>query len=435
MPKERLRWGLATLFALTLNVAIGADDKATQIAEYDYPFDDPLVATVVGTPSDWQEKFPQKPPSEQLQLDALIKRSAPEVFWYQEGLRYSLAAQPHAAAMVFVIAGTGAGFDSAKMKVLESALYNDGFHVVSLSSPTYANFIVSASETGVPGHMSNDAADLYRAMIEIRNRHQAKLKISGYALTGYSLGAANAAYVAHLDEKEKEFDFQRVMLINPPVSLFNSVNLIDGLLAKNLSTDPASVDQFIGEVFDELAEIQQSDDPIDMSGDALYKVYNHAHPGDRALGALIGISFRTSSANMLFTADVVTDQGYLKPAGLTLGSADSLTSYLKASTRITFLEYFDEFFLPYYQKRDPQITRQNLLDSLSLKPLEAYLINASKVFMVTNRDDLILADGEVEYLESTFGARARIFPSGGHCGNLAHPVFLSHITDTMRLQQ
>ena len=39
---------------------------------------------------------------------------------------------------------------------------------------------------------------------------------------------------------------------------------------------------------------------------------------------------------------------------------------------------------------------------------------------MTNVDDFILAKGEVEFLRSTFGDRARIYPRGGHCGNLEY---------------
>jgi hypothetical protein len=35
-----------------------------------------------------------------------------------------------------------------------------------------------------------------------------------------------------------------------------------------------------------------------------------------------------------------------------------------------------------------------------------------------NADDIILAPGELEYLEQVFGDRAQIYPTGGHCGNM-----------------
>ena len=31
---------------------------------------------------------------------------------------------------------------------------------------------------------------------------------------------------------------------------------------------------------------------------------------------------------------------------------------------------------------------------------------------------LILAPGEIDYFREVFGSRARIYPTGGHCGNI-----------------
>ena len=39
---------------------------------------------------------------------------------------------------------------------------------------------------------------------------------------------------------------------------------------------------------------------------------------------------------------------------------------------------------------------------------------------MTNADEIILAPGELEYLRDVFGARAKIFPTGGHGGNLTY---------------
>jgi hypothetical protein len=61
------------------------------------------------------------------------------------------------------------------------------------------------------------------------------------------------------------------------------------------------------------------------------------------------------------------------------------------------------------------------LERLSLRRLEPYLQGADTVGLVHNADDIILAPGELQYLEGIFGARARVFPTGGHLGNLFHP--------------
>jgi hypothetical protein len=89
--------------------------------------------------------------------------------------------------------------------------------------------------------------------------------------------------------------------------------------------------------------------------------------------------------------------------------------------RTRFVDYFNDILLPHLQKDEPGLTRQTLLERLSLRKLEPYLRGADTVGLVTNADDIILGPDDLQYLEGVFGARARIFPTGGHLGNVFHP--------------
>ena len=64
--------------------------------------------------------------------------------------------------------------------------------------------------------------------------------------------------------------------------------------------------------------------------------------------------------------------------------------------------------------------------------IEDYLKSASKIGLVTNVDDLILAPGEVDYLKKVFQARAKIYPKGGHCGNMDHKDNVAYMIDFFR---
>ena len=88
------------------------------------------------------------------------------MFWYYaSGMPYTVLKQTRPRApLFFIIGGTGAGHDSAKSHGLANVLYQAGFHVVSLASPTHSSFIVTASEDSVPGQLEHDASDLYRVM-------------------------------------------------------------------------------------------------------------------------------------------------------------------------------------------------------------------------------------------------------------------------------
>ncbi len=102
------------------------------------------------------------------------------------------------------------------------------------------------------------------------------------------------------------------------------------------------------------------------------------------------------------------------------------------SNRVTFLDYFREMFYPFFQARYPGMTEQGLIANLSLATLEEYLRHTTKIGLLHNADDIILAAGELDYLKKVFGPRAKIYPRGGHCGNLAHRATLGFIVDFFR---
>ncbi len=396
---------------------------------YFYPFVDPYVATVIGTPRIYEAPLPETIPTKKLELTVFEDRVIPKVLWHQDTLKFSLVAQDREAPLIFIIAGTGAAHDSAKAKLMAAAFYQAGFHSIALSSPTHPNFIVTASTTSVPGRISQDAPDLYRVMRLAYEQVAERIEVSKFHLTGYSLGAWQAAFIAQLDEQEKVFDFDKVLLVNPPVSLYSSIRILDSLLEKNI---PGGVDNF-NAYFDQTLrgfyEVYQHGDFVKLDDEFLYRVWLDREPTEEALEALIGLAFRFSSTDMIFTADVMSDAGYLVPKGKPLTSSSSLTDYFKAGARVRFEEYLDQLYLPYYKARDPALTREDLIRESSFLSIEDYLLSAQKIGLVTNEDDIILAPGEIEYLEGLFGSRARIFPTGGHLGNMKTPRFVAHLID------
>ena len=210
---------------------------------YGYPIADPYAATVVGTPLELKaEPKPLRGAHiKRFKLNVFEDREKPDIFWYDKGLRTAVAYQKHKAPLIFLIAGTGASFDSPKNRGLARAFYKAGFHVAAISSPTHPNFIISASESSIPGHIVDDSRDLYRVMELLMEKVGDDIEVSDFYITGYSLGGAQAAFLSKLDEEKRAFNFKKVLLINPPVSLYNSVMRLDGMLAKNL---PGGVDNF-----------------------------------------------------------------------------------------------------------------------------------------------------------------------------------------------
>jgi len=116
---------------------------------YGYPFDDPFVATVVGTPEADRATFSIHVPTKRASLTVFKDRKVPDfLLFYEAKLRYSYAVQKKAAPLVFLIAGTGGSYTGGHISAQAKAFYAAGFHVVSLSSPTVPNFVVSVKDVG-----------------------------------------------------------------------------------------------------------------------------------------------------------------------------------------------------------------------------------------------------------------------------------------------
>ena len=387
------------------------------VENYDYPITDRFVATIVGTPLGYEADLPKSIPFKKRRLEVFPERELPDLIWYGREMIYSEALQKRPAPLIFLIAGTGASHNGAKNVNMARAFYKAGFHVVSLSSPTYPNFASSASSTGVVGHAQNDAEDLYRVMEMIWKRLDDKIEATSFNLTGYSLGAFNSAFVAKLDEDRKSFNFRRVLLINPPVSLYNSISLLDRM-TENIPGGEDNFDVFFDRLVAGFSEVYKEQDEI--GGDFLYEAYKAMDLKDEELAALIGVSFRLSSGSLVFTSDVMTDFGYVKPKGLELDRYADLTVYDQVVLRLGFTDYYHDFFYPFYKAEYPDISRDEFISAVSLREISDYLASSEKITVMHNQNDIILEPGEIEFFNEVFGERATIYPFGGHCGNMSY---------------
>ncbi|UCF95592.1 MAG: alpha/beta hydrolase [Desulfobacterales bacterium] len=408
-------------FLIPVFILLLASAGWTSSGTYDYPFTNPYVATIIGTPSEFAAPLPEKIKSKNLRLTIFKDREVPSIFWPWDKLDYSLAYQKQPAPLIFIIAGTGASYNSGKMQLLAKAFFGAGFHVIAMSSPTHPDFIVNASQTGVPGNIQDDSRDLYHVMELAWQQVKDRIQVSQFYLTGYSLGAAQAAFISQLDEQKRLFNFSKVLMINPPLSLYNSAQILDEMLEQNIPGGLHQFHRFYNSVMLKFAEYYKLMGYIDFTEDYLYEIYKREPPPkDANLAALIGTAFRLSSSNMVFTSDVMTHAGLIVPPNQVLTTASSLTDYFIVTANTSFVDYFNELFYPYFEAQQPGLSPQALIDRVSLASIESYLRNTPKIALMTNEDDLILAPGEIDFFRRVLGARAKIYPIGGHCGNMAY---------------
>lgn len=397
--------------------------RADAGAAYAYPFDDPLVATVVGTPEAYAVDLPvieEGREVDRLYVQVAPRRPVPEVFFLERhGIELGLLAQDGPAPLVFIIAGTGGSFDSATNLRLAALLWSAGYHVLALPNPTHPNFIVNASSTGVPGRLAEDAADLHNVMRVALERVAGRIEVTDIHLAGFSLGATYAAFVARHDRLAADrLDLTSVLLINPAVSLIGTIGIVDAMLDRFIERDPDAIRAFIDRAYRAFAQLYVAGQSTELAGDDLYRIYQALEPTDDDLEKLIGLAFRLSAVNLAFAADVISGSHYLVPEGRRLSDTSSLTDiYLKAQRR-SFGDYVERLFLPFHLARDPAATRRSLIAGADLRAIEDYLVAADNVALLTNADDIILRPDDLSFLGRVFAGRSRIYPTGGHGGNL-----------------
>lgn len=417
---------LSALFVFGISCPVSASDNS-----YGYPIENPLAATIIGTPQEYQANLSVPRKVKLFKLKVFKDRVTPNYFWYSDKITYGLFQQKQKAPLIFIIAGTGGNYTGPKMTTMSSAFYNAGFHVVTLPSPTYMSFIIAASNSSVPGLLDEDSHDLYNVMkLAWSTQLKSRIEVSDFYVTGYSLGGAQTAYLAYIDEQQKFFNFKKALVINTPVSLLNSVDILDDYLDNNFKTGK-EFRVFWRKIWNAATErfVESPTSQLQLTPESLFEAYKDQNPKDEDLEALIGIAFRISAASLMVTADVMSQSGYIVPKGTKAKITADVTDYFVVAHRTGFMEYAQELMLPFYQGRDPEITFEKLVQRASLYPLEDYLRNSKKIGLMHNEDDIIMAPGEMDWLKDVFGDRSKIYPRGGHLGNMAYKDNVAYMVE------
>ncbi|AKF50326.1 serine/threonine protein kinase [Pseudomonas syringae pv. aptata] len=408
-------------------LCLSASALATTVdsATYGYPLTNPFEATIATTPPALRPDLPDDEDIDQdvytLNLHPEREFTLPDNFWAVKKLHYRLAKQDHAAPLIFLIAGTGAPYNSTINEFLKKLYYGAGYHVVQLSSPTSYDFMTSASRFATPGVSTDDAEDIYRVMQAIRAQ-QAQLPVTDYYLTGYSLGALNAAFVSKLDETRRSFNFKKVLLLNPPVNLYTSISNLDKLVQTNVK-GINNTTTFYELVLAKLTRYFRQKGYIDLNDALLFDFQqSKQHLTNEQMAMLIGTSFRFSSADIAFTSDLINRRGLITPPKFPITEGTSLTPFLKRALQCDFDCYLTEQVIPMWRARTDGGSLLQLVDQVSLYALKDYLHSNTKIAVMHNADDVILGSGDLGFLRKTFGDRLTVYPYGGHCGNLNYRV-------------
>ena len=420
-----MKWPLAvlTLHGLVLVAAVASGAQPVDLLASPGPATGladsaALRATVYGTPPQDIAPMPKTVPLEEIDIALPWAKPVPQVFWFDRRLRVWFSAQDKPAPLAILISGAGSDGNTSKLSILRGALYGAGYHVLTMPSPTFPGFIVSASSTGVAGDLLQDSHDLYAAMGQIIAHLPHRVRITDIDLVGYSLGAANAAAAKAIDAAEGKLKIHRVVMINPPVSLFSSMDRLDKLFAASIGSGDAGVEQLYARLYARIANVYRTSEQIPLGDSDLLAAATTVLKTDADFSAAIALSFRISLVNVFFAGDLYAGTGVVVDPAHPPRVGDSLENIARELRGKPFSEYFARVFAPYYLAHRPNSTPESLLTDNRLEVIGDALRNDSDYYAQTNSDDPILNQTELTWLQSTLGKRIVVYDHGGHLGNL-----------------
>lgn len=426
----RARFCSSVLFTVLLLLIFQAQARQIDPLTYGFPLQNPFEATIAGTPLQLRPELPEplkiKQKDDSLNLRPQREKTLPSNFWPVTKLHYRLAYQNHPAPLIFLIAGTGSSYTSGTLEYLKQLFYGAGFHVVQLSSPTSWDFMIGASRFATPGYSPDDAEDLYRVMQAIRVQNH-DLPVTQFHLIGYSLGGLQAAFVAELDDRKRIMNFDRVLMINPPVNLYTSIRNLDKLV----ETRVEGIDNrttFYQVVLGKLTRYFQQKGYFDFNEAILFDFQQSKQRlSNEEMAMLIGSAFRFSAADIAFTSDLVNRRGLITPPDYSINDGTRLEPFFKRALQCDFECYMTEQVIPMWRARYDGGSLPQLINEVSLYNLESYLRKSPKIAAMHNADDPILGQGDLGFLRKTLGDRLTVYPHGGHCGNINYRVNASDI--------
>ena len=386
------------------------------VCSYNFPIDDPYSATIIGSATMMTPGVSENIPLKVYEIQIKDKKGIPDVF--ASKFKFSFSKQKNKKApLIFILAGTGSDYSTTRVKFMQRIFHDAGYHTIAISSQMSQQFMISASSNSVPGLLLEDNKDIYKAMKLAYNKIKDQVEVTDFYIMGYSLGGSNAAVLSYIDEKEKIFNFKRVFMVNPPVNLYDSAVKLDKYLDDYTGGKTEGIEKLLNTTLAKVKD-ELTSEYANIGADTIYNIVKGDILSDTEKKAYIGLAFRLASTDLNFISDFITKSHIYTKNPEKVDKYTNMKEYFKAVNFATFEDYVNKIGFPYYKKYNKDLTTEDLKEKASLRVIEDYLRNSSKIAAVTNIDELILNEKDINFLKDVFKDRLVIYPKGGHCGNM-----------------
>ncbi|MGZ8454515.1 MAG: hypothetical protein ACXWZE_20705 [Candidatus Binatia bacterium] len=403
-------------FALAALTTLGLWTHTIEAADYKYPYRDPYLATAT-TAILSDEGATASVTSTIIRVLGLPGRNNLPDLEGRGDVSLALYRQNRAAPLLFILAGLGSNPYFGVGPYLASLFNKQGSHVVILPSPMSWNFALSANRRGAPGYAPDDARDLYAVMQKtltvLRDRHD--MTITTINFMAVSLGGLEGAYLSVIDADEGKIGIDKYLLVNPPVDLAYAVKKIDEWNALASKFGRAKSHQIVARavaIVDSFSDVRR-DNPAVF--DRLAKQF--AGFSTEELQFLIAENLQSQLPELVYVTQVIHDQKVLRAL------KHDKRKRLEEAKDFTFTDYTEKIAVPLWKKQagSSDADREKYIQGGSLERILARLRGNPKVQIMHNADDFMVERKSIAALKEALGDQVKLYPYGGHLGNLWYP--------------
>jgi|GEM_PF-2017749 len=386
--------------------------KTIEINSYPYPYENPFAATFT---SIWVSS--QNLHFQEGELTLHPERSKLKLVGQRNRLKYSYSLQADSSApLIFIFSGLGGSSLSGSALFLAEQAYQEGYSVVTLPSSTHWSFALAASESGRVGYLPQDAVDQLRVLSFVRQKLQNSYSIrpSSFALLGFSYGALDSAFVAAEDLKRGEFQFKKIVLINPPLDRAYAARQLDSYYTQGMKWSEGQRKALLSLVVGQITTATPLFVHQIFTGED-----SHWLPSveNSKLAWLMADQFRNSLKDVVFVSQAIFDDRVLR----TQADEFHQNARLHEAKGLSFDQYLDSIVFTFWNK---SLRKDHLeKDYLLMKAVDEVVSKGKgdqRFFLFHNQDDF-LSDfsnsSQIRELEK-FPGTVTLYPLGGHIGNL-----------------
>ncbi|MCH2206033.1 MAG: MlaA family lipoprotein [Lentisphaerales bacterium] len=325
-------------------------------------------------------------------------------------LAYNIWTHPEAEKTLYLLPGLGEHRSSSRIQALAELAYKEKYNVITFSSPFNFEFLKAAPKSFLAGYIEDDLVYIDQ-IIEAINTNVETLVVKGSAKSKAVMGMSLGAWYTMNLAARNEGRFEKFVVINPPVNLFEGLTAVDDLYRAPFKNNDIEEARKVANVASLKALASLTGSP---------RVSNELPFTHEEAAFLIGLNFRFTLRQAIFA-----------------GQYDEMTSFYESRegiyqklSSISYKDYYDKMVKPALIKRG--VKNESIVESVDIRNLTEQLKAEGDFNVFLSQNDFLMKEEYLNWFKDNFKGKVDINPSGGHLGNLIQPDVRKRIQQSLK---